>query len=160
VIRIRRATLADRTAIHAVHTASIRELCSTHYSADEIARWAGFLAPEHYTAVIEDATRRIVVAEIRGEIVGFGQANLAEGEIEAVYVRPDNAGTGIGRSILRYFEDLAIDAKLPSLRLTATLNAVPFYQRQGFALVAQGQHHHPSGVVLRCASMTKALGVG
>src|SRR5512143_974564 len=160
VIHIRRATLSDREAIHALHTASIRELCSTHYSPQQITRWAGFLTPEHYTSVIQDASRHFVVAEIGGEIAGFGQAHLEESEIEAIYVRPDQAGRGVGGSILRYLERPAVDAKLPSLRLTATLNAVPFYERQGFTVVGQGPLRHPSGVMLRCTSMTKILGSG
>jgi hypothetical protein len=38
-----------------------------------------------------------------------------------------------GSAIMRYFEQLAVRASLPSLRLTARLNAVPFYERQGSA---------------------------
>lgn len=154
---IRKATVSDRTAIHALHTASIRRLCSSHYSFDEIERWAGFLTPDHYTEVIRDANRRFVVAEEEGEIIAFGQARLAEGEIEAVYVHPDHAGRGTGALILAYFENLAVQASLVSLRLTATLNAVPFYERRGFRIDGYAEHHHPSGIALRCARMSKTL---
>ena len=154
---IRKATVSDRTAIHALHTASIRRLCSSHYSPDEIERWAGFLTPDHYLEVIRDPNRRFVVAEEEGEIIAFGQAHLADGEIEAVYVHPDHAGRGTGTSILRYFENLAIRANRASLRLTATLNAVRFYERRGFLIEGYAEHRHPSGITLNCARMSKTL---
>ena len=158
MIRIRRATLDDRIAIHAVHAASIRRLCTGHYSADQLRRWAGFLTPEHYTAVIGDSNRHFVVAEIDGRIAGFGQLHPRTAEIEAVYVDPGHARAGVGSAILRHLERVALKESLRSLRLTATLNAIPFYERHGFRVTGHGEHRHPSGVTLRCATMTKPLG--
>jgi putative acetyltransferase len=155
MILIRPATLDDRAAIWAVHTSSIRLLCSKSYPASQIERWAGFLTPERYAAVITDGQRRFVVAEIAGRVVGFGQFNPSTAEVEAVYVHPEHAGAGVGGALLRHLEQLADAASLPSLHLTATLNAVPFYERHGFKVTGYGEHEHPSGAILRCAFMRK-----
>ena len=157
MIRIRAAALGDRAAIWKLHTASIRQLCAKHYAADQVERWAGFLTPEHYTAVITDPRRQVVVAEMAGKIVGFGQFHPDAAEVEAVYVDPEHAGVGVGSALMRHFEDRARQSSLPSLRLTATLNAVPFYRRQGFLVTGQGEHQHPSGIVLRFVTMAKTL---
>lgn len=158
MVSIRSATLADRGEICWLHKLSIRRECATHYPPDQVQRWADFLAPEHYTPVISDPSRHFLVAELDGRIVGFGQLNPVAAEVEAVYVHPDSVRAGIGSAIMAHLEALACEASLPSLRLSATLNAVPFYQRHGFRVTGHSNHQHPSGAVLQCAAMTKAIG--
>ena len=157
MVLIRPATLDDRTAIWAAHTSAIRLLCSASYTASQIERWAGFLTPERYTAVITDAQRRFVVAEVAGRVVGFGQLHPPAAEVEAIYVHPEHADAGVGGALLRHLEQLAAAASLTSLHLTATLNAIPFYARHGFRVTGYGEHSHPSGAILRCAFMTKTM---
>jgi putative acetyltransferase len=154
---IRPAVLDDRPAIRDLHAASIRRLCSKSYSPAQIERWAGFLSADRYTAVITDEQRRFVVAEMGGRIVGFGQFHPAAAEIEAVYVDPEHAGSGVGSALLRHLERLGRESSLRSLHLTATLNAVPFYEHHGFQVIGHEELGHPSGAILECAAMTKAL---
>lgn len=140
-----------------VHTASIRRLCVTHYSESQVERWAGFLTPEHYAAAIGDPLRVFVVAERDGRIVGFGQLHRGGAEVEAIYVDPPEARRGVGTALMRHVERAARDASLRTLRLTASLNAVPFYESQGFRVTGYGEYAHPSGARLRCATMVRRL---
>lgn len=103
--RVRPARVEDREAIWRVHTSSIREVCKTHYSEDEIQAWTGLLNPDSYNGVLR--TREMVVAEEEDTVVGFGQLNLQTSEVEAVYVSPRVLGRGVGSEILSALEDVA-----------------------------------------------------
>ena len=91
---IRRARDDDRDAIWRVHTGAIRELCAGWYGAAQIDVWIERLAPDAYRGAI--LNRVVLVALHDGDTVGFGQLDVERREVEAVYVRPDVARTGIG----------------------------------------------------------------
>ncbi|MGE5278833.1 MAG: GNAT family N-acetyltransferase [Acidobacteriota bacterium] len=138
-----------------MHVRAIREVCSRSYSAEQIAAWAGLLSPDSYIEVIRE--RFFVVAEDSSGIVGFGQLDQAAGEVDAVYVLPGRQGEGVGGALLRSLEDAARSVGLERLHLSATLNAVPFYESAGY--VGQGAVCHclPTGVEIECLRMSKKL---
>lgn len=154
-LSIRRALDADRQSIWTVHVRAIREVCSRLYSAGQVASWAGLLSPDSYVSVLRE--RFLLVAEDPGGIAGFGQLNQASGEVEAVYVLPGRQGEGIGRALLVALEDEARAAGLKRLQLSATLNAVPFYERAGYVEEGPTVHRLPNGVELQCLRMSKEL---
>ncbi|KAA0255409.1 MAG: GNAT family N-acetyltransferase [Acidobacteria bacterium] len=154
---LRRAGVADAEGIHAVHTASIRSLCRGFYTDAQIETWTGVLVPERYRLVLEDTGRQVWVAQGPEGLAGFGQLNPVSRELEALYVHPDHAGSGVGRALLCHLEGLAKESGAGALRLTATLNAVPFYERMGWVVAGRGTHTHPSGLALACAFMTRDL---
>ena len=151
----RAATLTDREAICRVHTRAIREMAASAYAPPQIEAWAGFLTPESYTQVIKAG--RVFVAEYSGRIVGFGQFNAETGEVEATYVLPDVRGRGVGRTLLSEAESRARAGGLTSIHVSASLNAVPFYEATGFMREKQAYHQLPSGVSLECVVMCKRL---
>lgn len=70
------------------------------------------------------------VAEVDGRIVGFGHAS--SDEIVALFVDPDSVRRGVGRKLIE--EGVRrMDAEV--VRLEATLNGVPFYEKCGFRCV-------------------------
>jgi GNAT superfamily N-acetyltransferase len=152
---VRKARLEDSEAIWRVHTSAIREIARSHYTPEEIEAWAWPRRPEHYVEPI----RRLefYVAEDGGVIVGFGTLNSASSEVEAVYVSPDAARRGIGLMLLHALEERARVLGLTALRLDASLNAVPFYERAGYERRAQTKHRLTSGVEIACVRMTKEL---
>jgi GNAT superfamily N-acetyltransferase len=154
-VTIRRATDADRNAIWTVHVRAIREVCSSSYSADQIAAWSGLLSPDSYVEVVRE--RFLVVAEDSSGVVGFGQLDQAKGEVDAVYVLPGRQGEGIGRTLLHSLEEAARSAGLERLRLSATLNARPFYESAGYVRQGAARHRLPTGVELECVRMAKEL---
>ncbi len=159
-VRLRPAVAADGGAICALHKASIEELCGSWYAPGQIQAWAGFLAPERYMAPIADPDRRFLVAETAAGPVGFGILDVREGEVDAVYVHPAQTRRGIGRRLLGRLVEDARGAGLGELHLTATLNAVRFYENGGFEVVRRGEFSHPSGVSLACVFMRRDLGRG
>src|SRR5688572_14039638 len=95
---IRKAKQEDKELIWRVHIKAIQGTCSSHYSQEVIRIWAGRLQPEKY----EDAIRsnEFFVAEENGAVVGFGELNQTDGEIQGLYVSPDVARRGVGQKLL------------------------------------------------------------
>ena len=152
---IRRATDQDRQGIWNVHLRAIREVCSGSYSEQQVTAWANLLSPASYVAVVRE--RVLLVSEDAGCITGFGQLNQASGEVEAVYVLPDRQREGIGEALLRSLEEEARAAGFTKLSLSATLNAVPFYERCGYTREAPTVHRLANGIDLPCVRMSKEL---
>jgi len=125
---IRPAQPQDAARLHELHTASVRALCSGHYSADIIEAWLWNRTPSGYLGPIERGT--LFVAEQDGRVVGFGEA--APGAVIAVYVDPANVRQGVGTATWHHAVVFAGEEHDGPIRLEATLNARDFYERAGF----------------------------
>jgi GNAT superfamily N-acetyltransferase len=130
---IRSARSEDAVRLHELHAASVRTLCTRHYSAEVIEAWLGNRTPSGYLRPIERGA--LFVAERAGRVVGFGEA--APGTVIAVYVDPAEVLQGIGTVILRHAIVLACKGHDGPVRLEATLNARDFYERAGFREVTR-----------------------
>ncbi len=97
------------------------------------------------------------VAERDGEVVGFSQFDPAKGEVEALYVLPEAAGTGVGRALLSRAEEEAGTLGIERLLLSSTLNAEPFYTRLGYRPLGRAKHAISEAVALDCLRMEKLL---
>ena len=153
---VRRATEDDVEAIGHVHRRSIREICGALYPPEVVEAWAAPRKAEHYSKAVRN--KDFYVAEDAGGVViGFGVLNRETLEVEAVYVHPEVKRRGVGMKILRTLEALARDAGLETLRLNASLNGVPFYERAGYAWREQGTHRLANGAEIACVLMDKRL---
>jgi putative acetyltransferase len=128
-LTIRVAEAADTHAVWRIHTEAIRGIKGSH-TADEIERWASKHSPDGYAEPI--AAKRMFVAEVNGEPVGFGQFNAVTGVVERIYVLPSASGNGVGQALVREAERRALATGCSKLYLSSSLNAVAFYQRFGF----------------------------
>jgi GNAT superfamily N-acetyltransferase len=152
--RVRRATPDDRDAIWSVRTASIKTLCESHYG--ELAEaWANSPPPDDFQDVIR--AHDFLVAEREGAIVGFGFLNRQTATLEAIFVAPAFARRGVGTALLCGLEEIARQAGLSGLTLSASLNAVDFYARAGYQANEQTTWRHPAGFDLPCVAMAKDL---
>ncbi len=154
-MKIRRARPEDLPYVAAVHRASILGLCAQHYSAVQLSQWTDALRPEGYAALL--ASREFLVAEQEGEVLGFGVLDFSESLINATYVSPRAVRRGVGRRLLEAMEAIAREHGATRLRLSSTLNAVPFYQSLGYQHQGAGTNRLPTGVELPCILMTKDL---
>lgn len=153
-VKIRRAAAGDARQICSLHRASISQLCSTAYTAAEIAAWVEPLEPERYLPLMRQFEFYVVEDE---EIVGFLILDLDGAELNALYLHPRAVGRGLGRRLVALAEDRARQKGLRRLRLKATLNAAGFYQACGFERVCASRCENPSGQELACIEMTKTL---
>jgi GNAT superfamily N-acetyltransferase len=134
LVTLRTAMPEDAVFLHELHAASVRALCSTHYSTEIIEGCLLNRTPSRYLPPINRGA--IFVAEVNRTIVGFGEA--APGVLVAVYVDPVVAGRGIGQRILQHALALACRDKRDSVMVESTLNAAAFYERHGFREVSRG----------------------
>lgn len=151
--RIRPAAEADRAAICDVHLTSIRRIACTAYSEDDIAAWAEGRTPE---GVRLDADRFVVAEDAEG-IAGFGAGSVADREVEAVYVHPRRVGRGLGARLLCAVETILRDGGVEEAGLSASLNAVRFYERHGWTRAGDVRHRFRSGREIACVRMRKRL---
>jgi N-acetylglutamate synthase-like GNAT family acetyltransferase len=155
MIAVRRAREEDCEGIWRVHTRAIREIANSHYTPAETESWASPRQPEHYVESIRN--KEFYVAEEDGAVIGFGTLDHKQNEIEAVYVSPEVVRRGVGSAILRRLEERARELGIKSLKMDASLNAVPFYQSAGYESQKEMKHRLASGVEIGCVLMTKEL---
>ncbi len=149
-LRVGRADEADRLWV--LRTRCVRELCSTAYPPEVIAPWSASPPPQHYRALLA-AGGGVIAEDAEGALLGYGVIDLAGNEIDALFVDPDCGGRGIGLALMQAMEALADPAR--PLVLSASLNAVPFYQRCGFEALREESYPHPSGVALASVRMQR-----
>ncbi|MGH9967560.1 MAG: GNAT family N-acetyltransferase [Pyrinomonadaceae bacterium] len=155
MLNIRRAREEDCQSLGSVHAAAVRGIRTALYTTEEIQAWAVPRKPESYEESIR--SKEFFVAEEGGVIVGFGVLNQESAEVEAVYVSPQAARRGIGLEVLRKLEERARALGLGVLRLNASLNAVPFYERAGYVAQERSSYRLATGVVIACVPMVKAM---
>ncbi|WP_282875973.1 GNAT family N-acetyltransferase [Pseudomonas peli] len=100
----------------------------------------------------------VLVAEEQHEIVGNGAIDPASSEVEGIFVIPSCADRGIGRVLLGALESQALDHKLVTLHLSASLNAVSFYRRAGYVFSTRGAFPLNESLALEFENMEKRLG--
>lgn len=150
----RKATADDAPAAWEIRNAAIRHACKGFYPDDLLERWT---AGEMTDAFVEFVVQQFYVATVDGAVAGTGFVNLGDGRIDALFVRPDMMGKGIGKRILAFCEERGRAAGLTELTLDSTLNAAPFYRRCGFVGDAVSVYQSPRGFSLDCIPMTKRL---
>lgn len=143
---IRQARAADQEAIARVHETSTRTLCARSYPPAELARWLS-VDPGLYRRLLETTT--VFVATQAREVIGFVAVSLVGREIRALYVEPRCAGQGIGAQLLLRAERCARAFGVREIRLAATLNAVTFYKRCGWVIVAKNAKEGPEKILMR-----------
>lgn len=156
MISIRNATDSDAGKLWDIRSRAIGIICSRSYDAETIEKWLAISMPDDWGHTLEE--KGAIVAMHRGEIAGFGIADLEAQTIEAVFVSPHLAGRGIGRRLLDELEQLAIHAGITTLKLLSSLNAVNFYQKSGYVAGRKEVFHHPGGFGIDCYFMRKQLG--
>ncbi|WP_207591086.1 GNAT family N-acetyltransferase [Halomontanus rarus] len=158
-MEVREAVPADADAIRHVHVESITELGREAYAQEQVDAWAAGCRSADYTASIEADDSVFVVAEDDGDVAGFasleydtpdGDGTDAVAEITGVYVHPAVARRGVGSKLYAALERRARGWGAETLELSASLNAVPFYESLGYERVGRYSHefssHESTGV--------------
>ncbi|MUV89279.1 GNAT family N-acetyltransferase [Halapricum sp. CBA1109] len=126
----------DAAAIVEVKQTAIGELAASTYTPTEQAAWSPDDAAEtaFRDALGADAFQ-VLVADDGGTIVGYGVLNAEAGTVDALFVRPFWARTGIATRLLSHLEMSAAVAGCTALSAVVSLNAVPFYETVGYERV-------------------------
>jgi GNAT superfamily N-acetyltransferase len=137
-VTFRRATVADIPAIVAMLADD--PLGAKRESPEDLTPY-----PAAFDALDRNPNQVLVVAERDGDVVGTGQLTMMPGlshrgmwraEIEAVRVRSDQRGEGLGTALIEWCIDTARERGCGMVQLTShssRTDAHRFYQRLGFA---------------------------
>lgn len=133
-VTYRRSTGADAEAVFALTAASVARLAPDPYPPEVVATWMAGRSPDDYRA--DCAAGRLWIAECGGVALGF--AHGEPGEVKRLFVDAAQVGRGLGAGLMRRALADAMAGGTTRVRIEATLNAVPFYRRWGFAEVGRG----------------------
>ena len=115
---------------------SIFELCRDHYSLSKLEAYLNYQPSKiRFEKLMGDQIIIVATQNVHGEpnkLVGFSRFDPAHALLESLCVLPQFSRQGIGRSLLRYIEDVARSLKLPEVSVHSSLNAIVFYQRCGY----------------------------
>ncbi|MCY1016279.1 GNAT family N-acetyltransferase [Pyxidicoccus sp. MSG2] len=152
-LHLRPALESDRRTLWRIHTQAVEAHCRDVYAPHEVSTWVRLLRPEGYLR--PDKPRTVLVAERGRRLVGFGQVDTRAGELEALYVVPDEVGQGVGSTLLAALESVAWREGVPQLGLDASLNAEAFYRRHGYVWMHAARRPLTPDVQLACVRMQK-----
>lgn len=152
-LHIRAAQPNDGAALYDVHASAVRALDA--YSESVKSRWLQLLSPEVYGDGSGELFR--AVAEVRGQVAGFGEVDLRRALIVALYVHPDAAHGGVGSALLHHLEAKAREAGLRTIEVLSGLNAEGFYMRHGYKVVGMANKRVTSQFTVEGVQMEKKL---
>ncbi len=90
------------------------------YSADDLIR--------------QSSNKTMIVAIMNDKVIGIG--SLLNDFISTVFVNIHHHGTGIGRKIMNTLELIAKENNIKTISLHASINAINFYEMQGYQVVS------------------------
>lgn len=136
-MRLRTAQLADAEAIAALWRASIRITCAPAYGYDEavIGPWAESKTAQTVAELIA-CEEFFLVADEGGVIAGFLCGSFSLNTF-ALFVDPVHQHGGVGTRLFRCYENLARASGQCELSFHSSLNAVPFYEKQGAVIAGE-----------------------
>jgi putative acetyltransferase len=146
---------ADARRCAEIFRASIEELAAEDYDEEQREAWASRADDEPaFGARLAEALTLLAV--IDGAITGFASLKGA-GEIDMLFVDPEFARQGVGRTLVNALTRLAQARGAKRLTTEASDVAKPLFERQGFTaqkrnLVRMGEQW------LANTTMTKTLG--
>ena len=128
-VSLRPFLASDAARCAEIFRASVEELASEDYSADQCAAWAAVAGEAGFAKRLAD--QLTLIAVIDGETAGFASLKGAD-EIEMIYVDPAFARRGVGTALLDALAKLAQARGGQSLTSDVSDTARPLFERLGF----------------------------
>lgn len=129
----RRSTASDAQTVFDLTAKSVSALSPAFYSADVVESWMTGRSAETYRDAC--ARQAMTIAETDGAASGFSHA--IPGEIVRLFVDVRFTGLGIGAELMRRALRDALSGGSGFVKIEATLNAAPFYEKWGFLRVGR-----------------------
>lgn len=137
-MRIRPLAEDDITRVVELSLANFDGVLAEHHSAEVLAVLRADVCPqslrrqmaEKQMFVVEDSAGIVAT----GALADYGTPGHPKFTVSQFYVRADRHRRGIGRQLLEHLTALAAAAGADSLHVPSSRNAIPFYERAGFAV--------------------------
>ena len=140
-LSIRRVGLDHHSDMRHLHVRAMRSQCGDALSDAELAAFADYVGSPGYSDLLR--SEEVHGAFLDGQLIGTASwlANGDDGEtarIASVFVHPMFSRLGIGGRLLGVVEARAAQSGFDQLGASATINAVPFYERYGYTEASRG----------------------
>ncbi|MBN1833462.1 MAG: GNAT family N-acetyltransferase [Deltaproteobacteria bacterium] len=155
-MKIRKASNSDKGNISRLHIASIRKLCGSYYTQQQLNAWTSVLAPSVYDQALKEKLF-LVAEDSQKDLLGIGILDFENTEVSAIYIHPDAVGKGVGSKLLNEIEKIARNNGIFEITVHSTLNAKGFYMARGYSEQELTFHNLPNGSKLECIRMLKIL---
>ena len=130
-----------------VHAVNARD-----YAPAQLDAWAtGMVDLRAWNASF--LAHRTLVAQLEGQIVGFGDIDVSSGYLDRLYVHKDFQSRGIATALC---DALEVALSVPLVYTDASITAKPFFLGRGYRLVRE-QRVERHGVALTNFRMEKLL---
>ncbi len=118
-----------------IFLSAVNETAAAHYSTEQIAAWS---RPEERELGTWNSARSrdTFVATISTQLVGFSDVS-DDGYIDMMFVAPKFGRRGVASALLAHISGIAKAAGITELSTDASITARPFFERHGFAVVAE-----------------------
>jgi putative acetyltransferase len=156
---VRMARISDARGILEAHYSAVHETAAGDYPLEVRNAWQTPVTPERVDQYLKHGlpNETTVVAEVDGEIAGFGVIVGSNNELRAVYVAAKFGRRGVGSAVLGELERIAKEQGCRELHMDSSLTAAPFYTHHGYREKGRGEHTLSSGHKMACVRMRKAF---
>ena len=131
---IRQLKNSDASAASKVIIKNLREINAKYYPAKVIKKMVKLYTPERIIAIARE--NLFLVAEEFDEHI-IGTATISNNFFGSVFVSPEYHGRGVGAKLMKTLEKLAKSRGKTEVILHASINAVEFYEKQGYQKIRQ-----------------------
>ena len=133
---LRRYQPNDIVAIAALFHDTVHSVCTKDYTTEQLIAWAdGNVDKAAWNASLQ--AHLTLVAESEGAVVGFGDMDGAY--LDRLYVHKDWQGCGVATALLTALEQHAQETGQTRVVTHASVTAMPFFERRGYAVVKEQQ---------------------
>lgn len=151
---IRELLAADAPALLAIHRRAIMATSDRFYTHEQRQSWCAGLTPDgNLKAAANGETFKL--ADTDGKVVAF--CSRRNDAVIGLYVDPASQGRGIRHRLLLRAEAAFRQNKVCFTEIRASLPAVSFYEKEGYAAMAEETHRSRGGLPLAIKVMSKRL---
>lgn len=126
---------ADSPLLLALFLETVRRVNARDYTPAQVRAWAPEgIDPDIWAGRFEG--KHVVVAEEKGSLVGFADLE-PDGNVDRFFVSADRQRQGVGGILLGGLVAEARRRGLPRLSVEASITARPFFEAQGFVVLAK-----------------------
>lgn len=127
---IRQANIRDCKRISYLIKKNTEKVFENQYSPIQKSTWIKYNSP---TAIKKQLAEREIYCAFENQKL-LGTIGLNNSEIVGLYVSYSKRGKGIGKSLLKHIETIALNKGITELTLTATPSSIKFYISQGYII--------------------------
>lgn len=153
-VKIRKMKLDDVLAVTRLHRNTIRKINGPDYPKKVIQTWSGRKTVDRLRTNFLKEQRFVAVAN--DQVVGFMNLSKDGKTLNALYIRQNYVGRGIGSVLIKKAEQIIRKSGAKKMTIDSSLTARDFYKKHGLKII-KSKLKLVNGVKVRIWSMSKEL---